>query len=273
MYEPTKSDLTRGRKLKAGAIAAPVLLAIAPASITFIMLILSAATPPVAAVMLFLGVVATILGFAAGLIISAILFRRHTVWTKEIRERIAADGIKAEELDWFRSELKPSEKKALKAVEARDLALGDAYRETLASRLTATRIVRSSKKELSLAKRRQTSLRQLNSPRAGEFMSEIEVDLKKLEQIEQEAKLMLVEAESRLQMIEAAVTREGSMADSELALRKLTARTNELPLALEAAKLAGEIRKELESNDMEADPSGNREGARLTATQSSNGEG
>ena len=37
------------------------------------------------------------------------------------------------------------------------------------------------------------------------------------------------------------------MADSELALKKLSARTAELPLALEALKMEEEIRRELES--------------------------
>lgn len=57
---------------------------------------------------------------------------------------------------------------------------------------------------------------------------------------------MLAEAETRLQMIEAASVRGGSIADSELALKKLSARAAELPLALEEAKMAEEIRAELE---------------------------
>ena len=171
-----------------------------------------------------------------------------------MRERIAADGIKAEEIEWFRNELKPSEKRALKAVSARDLLLADAYRETLASRLTATRIVKSSKRELLLAKQRQNSLKRLKSKRSDDFQAEIGRDIEKINEINAEAKLMLAEAEARLQMIEAAATREGSLADSELALKKLTARTAELPLALESAKISDEIRRELEREDMEEGP-------------------
>jgi hypothetical protein len=62
---------------------------------------------------------------------------------------------------------------------------------------------------------------------------------------------MLAEAESRLQMIEAAASRGGSIADSELALKKLTARTAQLPLALESARMTEEIRLELEKEDLE----------------------
>ena len=57
---------------------------------------------------------------------------------------------------------------------------------------------------------------------------------------------MLAEAESRLQMIEAAAMRGSNLADSELALKKLSARAKDLPLALEEAKMTEEIRAELE---------------------------
>ncbi len=249
MNDITPRDLARGRKLKIGAVMAPVLLTMLPGLTTFLLLLLAASGPPVAAVILFVGIIATCLGFITGSVITGILVHKRSVWTKEMRERIAADGIKAEEIGWFRNELKSNEKRALKAVEARDLLLGDAYRETLASRLTATRIVRSSKRELLLAMRRQNSLKQLKSSSSEEFQSEIGRDIDKIGKINDEAKLMLSEAEARLQMIEAAASRGGNLADSELALKKLSARTAELPLALESAKMAEEIRLELEKED------------------------
>lgn len=124
--------------------------------------------------------------------------------------------------------------------------LADAYRETLASRLTATRIIKSSKQELLLAKRRQNKMKYLKSENSKEFQQEIQKDIENLSKIEQEAKLMRDEAETRLQMIDAAARRGTNLADSELALKKLSARTSELPLALEAAKMEQEIRRELE---------------------------
>ncbi len=72
-------------------------------------------------------------------------------------------------------------------------------------------------------------------------------DLEKLKRIKSEADEMRVEAETRLQMIEAASRRGGMVADTELALKKLSARTQELPLALESAKMEDEIRRELEN--------------------------
>ena len=54
-----------------------------------------------------------------------------------------------------------------------------------------------------------------------------------------------------LQVDEAAASRQGGLADSELALKKLSARSSELPLALEAAKMSEEIKLELEKEDIE----------------------
>ena len=254
MNDITPADLARGRKLKIGAAAAPVVLTGLPAAVTFVLMLLAATGPPVAAVILFFGIIATAIGFVTGMFILGLLVHKRSQWTREMREIIASDGIKAEEIDWFKNELKSNEKRALRAVEARDLLLADAYRETLASRLTATRIVKSSKQELLLAKRRQNSLKQLRSARSEEFQAEIGRDLEKIGRINDEAKLMLSEAEARLQMIEAAASRGGSLADSELALKKLSARTAELPLALESAKMADEIRLELEREDADNFP-------------------
>lgn len=249
MNRITDADLRRGRRLKAGAIAAPLVMPALPAVITFLLLILVASGPPAAAVILFIGAVATAFAFAIGLSISFILARRRSRWASELRESIAAYGIRAEDLHWFRSELRPAEKRSLKAIEAGDPLLADAYRDMLASRLTATRIVRSSRRELMYAKRRQSSLKQLKSSRADDFQAQIAKDIEKITGINEEAKAMLIEAESRLQMIEAAGSRAGALAGNELALKKLSARTAELPLALEAAKMADEIRLELDKED------------------------
>ena len=78
-----------------------------------------------------------------------------------MRERIAIDGIKTEEVEWFKHELKSAEKKSLKELEGQNRLLADAFRETLASRLTATRIVKTTKKELQLVQKRQSKLKYL----------------------------------------------------------------------------------------------------------------
>ncbi|MDM7922319.1 MAG: hypothetical protein QUS14_08460 [Pyrinomonadaceae bacterium] len=247
-YEITKREMNRGRNLKVVGFSAPLVLSLVPAIITIITLFLFGSTPPVAATIFFLGAIVTVIGFVKGLIISGIMAYKHRQWSTDIRERMAADGIRAEEIEWFRHELKPSEKRSLKELQRSDLLLADAYRETLASRLTATRIIRSSKKELALTRRREAKLKMLKSGNAEEFLGEIRNDLEKLNRINNEAKEMLAEAESRMQMIESAALRGSGMADSELALKKLSARSQSLPLALEEAKMTDELRRELESD-------------------------
>jgi hypothetical protein len=247
-YDITNADLRHRQRLTAGAIGAPVALSLIPAIITLLLLLVAAGGPPVAAVILFFGIIATVLGVIIGSVISAVLLQRRASWTREMRERIASDGIRAEEIEWFRKEMKSSEKRALKAVESSDVLLGDAYRDALASRLTATRIVRSSRRELQLAKRRQGMLKQLKNAQAEDFREETARDIEKISSVAEQAKAMLIESEARLQMIEAAAARGGSIADSELALKRLGARSAELPLALESARMTDEVRRELEAD-------------------------
>src|SRR5688500_18454570 len=249
-YDISKRDFARGRNLKIAAISAPFVLSGVPAMLFLALMFIFGSTPPVAATFFFIGLILTVIGFVIGLGLSGFSADRHSIGKKEMRKRMAADGITAEASDWVRNELKATEKRAFKDMKRTDPMLEDAYRETLASRLTATRIVRSSKRELLLAKRRQTKLKQLkrlNRESSEKFNTEIERDVQKIGSINEEAKLMLAEAESRLQMIEAAAVRGSNLADSELALKKLSARASELPLALEEAKMTDEIRRELEA--------------------------
>ena len=246
-YQVTDRELARGRNLKIAAWTAPFLLTGVPAALFLALTLIFGTTPPVAFTIFVVGIIITALGFIAGLSASGLFAYRYSNWTTATREKIAADGIRAEEIEWFRHELKSNEKRALKDISRSDLLLADAYRETLASRLTATRIVQSSKKELLQTQRRKAKLKKLSSERADDFRSQIERDAEKIASINEEAKLMLIEAEARLQMIEAASTRGSSLADSELALKKLSARSQSLPLALEEARMTEEIKRELDS--------------------------
>jgi hypothetical protein len=248
----SKRELARGRRLKTAAIAAPVALAGIPAAVFMTLFVLFATTPPIAATFLFLGLILTAIGFVLGLGLSGFFVYRHSNWSREMRERIAARGIRAEEIDWFKREMKPIERQTLKLVSARDPLLADAYRETLASRLTATRIVRSSKRELLLMQRRQNKLKYYKTESSKRFLDELQNDFAKKNSINEEEKALLAAAAARLQMIDVASVRGSSIADSELALKKLSARASELPLALESAKMAEEIREELDKEDGEA---------------------
>ncbi|MBK9153017.1 MAG: hypothetical protein IPM25_02145 [Chloracidobacterium sp.] len=245
-YEVTPRDLARGRNLKIAAVTAPFAATAVPAVLFTVLAFLFGGSPPAAFTILVFGAIFTAIGFFIGIFLTGLFLYRRSNWTKEMREKIAADGIRAEEIDWFRHELKASERKALKEITRRDLLLADAYRETLASRLTATRIIRSSKRELSMLQRRKVKISRLKSERAGDFRRQIEEDREKIENIHEEARLMLTEAEARLEMIEAAGVRGHTLADSELALKKLSARSQHLPLALEEVRLAEEISRQLD---------------------------
>jgi hypothetical protein len=250
-YDVTKRDLAKGRNLLIGAWMAPFVLSAVPAGLFFLLMFIFGTTPPVAVIFFFLAVVTGIVGLAAGLGLSGYFAYRRSEWNKEMRERIAADGIRAEEIEWFKNELKSNEKRSLAEISARDLLLADAYRETLATRLTATRIIKSSKRELQLMQRRLNKLKTLKTDSSAEFQETLGRDIAKIDSIHNDSKVMLAEAETRLQMIEAASVRGSALADSELVLKKLSARAAELPLALQEAKMADEIRAELEKEPLE----------------------
>ncbi len=245
-YEVSRKDLIKDKALKFGAWTAPFVLSVIPAVIFFALsLFASGATT---AMFVFFSLIALVAGFVLGLIISGSLMFYRSRWLAKVRERIAVDGIRAEEVDWFSHELTASEKRSLKEIGTRDLLLADAFRDTLAARLTATRILKSSKRELLLVKRRQNKLKYLKTENSANLQDDLSHDLEKLQKIKDEAEEMRIEAETRIQMIEAASRRGGSLADSELALKKLSARTQDLPLALESAKMEEEIRRELEKD-------------------------
>jgi hypothetical protein len=245
-YDVPAAEMTRGRRLKMAAVSSPILLTAVPAAVTLLLLFTVAGSPPAAATIFFFGLLITVVGFVKGLILSGLFAYKYSKWTKETRELIARDGIRAEELDWFRRELRPAEKRVLKELERGDPLLADAYRETLASRLTASRIIRSSQRELQVTRQRENRLKLMKTENASRFLEELKSDTEKIRKINSEAKEMLVEAESRLQMIEAAAFRGGGLVDSEVALKKLSARSTSLPLALEEAKMTQDIVEELE---------------------------
>ncbi|MCV4677072.1 hypothetical protein OFC08_29735, partial [Escherichia coli] len=93
----------------------------------------------------------------------------------------------AEYVDWFRSEMRPAERRALAAMKSADPIIEDAYRETLASRLTASRILRSVRSEIAATRRRENKLKQIHRGNAGRYLAEIAKDREKIEAIQTEA--------------------------------------------------------------------------------------
>lgn len=247
-YEITRKDIAKDKILKIGAWSLPFILSIIPGLISFVFFLLTTETTT-AAVWLFLTIASFIGGFVVGLGISGGLMFYRSRWLTEVRERLAVDGIKAEEVEWFKHELTAAEKRSLQEVEAKNLLLGDAFRDSLAARLTATRIQKSAKQELALIKRRQSKLKYAKSENSATFQEELGKDFEKLTNIQKEAESMRVEAENRMHQIEKAARHGTNFSETDLALKKLSARTAELPLALESARMEEEIRKELEKDN------------------------
>ncbi len=245
-YEVTPKDLAKEKALKLGAWSAPALLSVLPALIFFVLFFLFGSNPPAAISLLAFSIISLVVGFFVGLIVTGGIMFYRSRWLAKVRERIAVDGIKAQEVDWFKNELTTAERKSLKEIDAKDALLADAFRDTVAARLTATRILKSTKHELLLVQRRQNKLKYLKSENSTNLQEELKIDISKLGKIKTEAEEMLNEAETRVQMIEAASRRGTNLAGAELALKKLSARTSELPLALESAKMEDEIRREIE---------------------------
>jgi len=245
-YEVTRSDSAKNKALRYGAWTAPVTLAVVPALFFFILFLTVGSIP-----YFFWSLVSLVVGAILGLAVSGGLLFYRSRWLAKIRERIAVDGVKAHEVVWFKNELTTNEKKSLKEIAAKNPLLADAFCDTLAVRLTAARILKSTKQELLLVSRRQNKLKYLKSENSVNLQDELKKDAENLEKIKREAEEMRVEAETRVQMIEAAHRRGANLADSELTLKKLAARTSELPLALKSAKMEQEIRRELE-NELES---------------------
>ncbi len=190
-----------------------------------------------AAVYMLLTLTSLAIGSLAGLMVTLFLLVYRRNWEKKIRDKMAKDGVTASELPWFMSELTTTERQALKGIEAQDPLLADAYRETLADRITAARVIASTKRELLLVERRLNRALYLEGTDTASLKAELETDRQRLEQIKMEGTERRAEAEARLQMIEAAASRGATWTETNIALQRLGANREQLPLALESARL------------------------------------
>lgn len=179
-------------------------------------------------------------------IVMTILMLMRRNWKQRLRERLASDGITADEIDWFYSELTRNEKRALKSMEEQQPLLGDAYRETLALRLNATRLTVNARRELLLVERRINRARYLHAPDTAVLLEELGRDRTRLEQLRQEGASRRAEAEARLQMIEAAASRGASWSETSFMLQRLDEGHRQLPLGLETERARQQLREESE---------------------------
>ena len=233
-------DLATARVLKFAPWIA-VLAASLPAPFVFLIFFLTATATDSAAVYLLLAGLSLTLGFALGLVIAAILLFYRRNWLSKLRDRLASDGITANEVVWFRSELTSAERAALREIEQSNPLLADAYLETLASRLTASRIIARSKRELLKVERRLNRARTLGTPESKTLQKDLSEDHDRLKQLLQQANEHLSNAKTRLQVIEATASRKFSQEDTDLMMQRLGSAQDQLPLVLEIAQLEQEM--------------------------------
>jgi hypothetical protein len=236
-------DATTARMLKFAPWIA-VLVTSIPAPLLFLVLFLTATATESAAVFLLLVGLSLTLGFALGVVIAAILLIYRRKWLSKLRDRLASDGITASEVVWFRSELTSAERSALKEIQQGNPLLADAYLETLASRLTASRIISRSKRELLRVERRLNRARTLGTPESRALQSDLAEDHDRLKHLLQQANEHLKNAKTRLQVIEATASRKLSQGDTDLMMQRLGSAQDQLPLVLEIAQLEQQMLRE-----------------------------
>ena len=217
-----------------------------PLPIFFLLLFLSSTATDSAAVYLLLSFVSTGMGLVVGLFVLFLLLFYRRRWHRRLRDQLAADGITASEVTWFTSELSSEERTTWRELKEKNPVLADAYCETLAARLTATRIIGRTRTEILRVERQRNRTRNISGADTASLLSDLLSDRQRFEDLRQEATVRLSEAKARLQSIEAAANRSLSQSETDLMLRRLTASQEQFPLALEMASLEQEALRELD---------------------------
>lgn len=185
-------------------------------------------------------------GSIIGLVAVVLLFIYRWQWEKRLRNKLAADGVTTDELTWFNAELTKAERRTLRTIETHNLLLADAYRETLAARVTATRVAVNAKREAVAVERRIQNTARLGSAERATLEVDLQSDRERLSRIEAEATERQAQAEARLLMIEAAAGRNASDEETRIALQRLELAEAQVPHSLENARLEREAREQVE---------------------------
>ncbi|HZH89766.1 MAG TPA: hypothetical protein VEX70_03995 [Pyrinomonadaceae bacterium] len=217
-----------------------------PAPLYFLFRYFTAATGAEAGEFMLVAMTTLAGGAIFGLIAVVLLLLYRRQWENKLRNRLAADGVTSDELTWFVSELTKSERRTLREIESRNLLLADAYRETLAARLTATRVAANARLETIAVERRMKNTSQLPSSGRATLEQDLRSDRERLARIEAEAAERRAQAEARLLMIEAAAGRDASDEQTRIALQRLELAEAQIPHSLETARLEREAREEVE---------------------------
>lgn len=215
-----------------------------PVPLVLLVLFILSTTTESAAVFLLLAGLSLTIGFALGLVVAAILLLYRKNWLSKLRDRLASDGITANEVVWFRSELTSAERKSLAEMEHSNPLLADAYLETLANRLTASRIMARSRKEMLKVERQINRARTVRTPESAALQKDLAEDHDRLKNVYSQATEHLNQAKTRLQVIETTASRKLTQGETDQMMRRLGTAQNQLPLVLEIAQLEQQILRE-----------------------------
>ena len=211
-----------------------------PLPIVFLVMFLAAAVTTDRVFYLALFFVSLGMGLVVGLLLLILLLLYRRRWHGRLRDRLAADGITAAEVAWFMSELSSEERKTWGELKQKNPLLADAYCETLAARLTASRIIGRARGETLKVERQINRTRNLRGVDTTTLLDDLLADRRRSEELRNEAQTRLTEVKARLQTIEAAANRSLSQNETDLMLRRLAASQEQFPLALEMASMERE---------------------------------
>ena len=217
-----------------------------PVPIVFLVLFLAAGTTEAAAIYLLLSFVSLGLGLVVGLLVLFMLLFYRRRWQSRFRDRLASDGITAAEVPWFISELSSEERKTWGELKQKNPLLADAYCETLAARLTATRIIARARGETLKVERQINRTRNIRGVDTTKLLADLLSDRQRSDELRKEATVRLSETKARLQTIEAAANRSLSQTETDVMLRRLVASQEHFPLALEIANLEETALREID---------------------------
>jgi hypothetical protein len=239
----SRKDAKTATLLKHAPWIAVLLTSIPVPLVLFVLFFLTTTTESAAIFLLLAGLSLTI-GFALGLVIAAFLLIYRKNWLSKLRDRLASDGITASEVVWFRSELTSAERKSLAEMQQTNPLLADAYMETLANRLTATRVMSRSRKEILRVERQINRARTLRTAESEALQKDLAEDHTRLKDVYAQATEHLNQAKTRLQVIEATASRKLTQGETDRMLQRLGSAQDQLPLVLEIAQLEQQILRE-----------------------------
>ncbi len=232
----TSRDETIARILKLAPWLSLFLITL-PAPLVFFLLFLLTTTTESAALYLFLSLFSGGLGLVASLLVMIFLSIYRKRWLGRLRDRLAENGITAGEVEWFLPELTTAERASLREITKQDPLLGDAYRETLAARLMATRIKQRANRELVRVRRRLNQAQRLKGTDTTSLVTALQSDRHRLEQVSNEVEARLIKAKAQLQTIEASASRETNKTEMDLMMGQLSFTQEYLPLLMEMSQL------------------------------------